>query len=134
MLQPKKRKHKKEFRGSMHGVAQSGNVLTYGDYGLQALEPGWVENNQIEACRKAIVRHTKRKGKTWLMIFPHKPYTAKSSEVKRGGGKGEVEGYVAVVKPGRIIFELGGLSEEVAREALRLASHKLGIKTRIIEK
>jgi len=134
MLQPKKRKHKKEFRGSMKGMASRGSTLAYGDFGLQATECGWIDSRQIEAARKAIVKETKRKGKTWLMIFPHKPYTKKSAEVKRGGGKGDVEGYVAVVKPARVIFELGGLPSEVASAALRLAAFKLPVKTRIISK
>ncbi|MCA9381639.1 50S ribosomal protein L16 [Candidatus Dojkabacteria bacterium] len=134
MLQPKKRKHKKEFRGKMRGIAQRGNSIAFGDHALQALDRGWISGNQIEAARKAIVRHTKRKGKTWLMIFPHKPYTSISSEVKRGGGKGNVEGYVAVVKPGRVIFEVGGLPEDVAKEALKLAAQKFPIKTRMISK
>ncbi|GAB4285142.1 MAG: 50S ribosomal protein L16 [Candidatus Dojkabacteria bacterium] len=118
----------------MKGVAMKGNKLSYGDYGLQSLGRDWVDGRQLEAARKAIVRHTKRKGKTWLMIFPSKPVTKKSSEVKRGSGKGEVDRYVAVVKPGRVIFEVGGLTEEVAREALRLASQKLSVKTRVITK
>lgn len=134
MLQPKKRKYKKEFRGKMKGIAQTGNSISFGDYALQALDRGWIHGNQIEAARKAIVRHTKRKGKTWLMIFPHKPFTSISSEVKRGGGKGNVEGYVAVVKPGRIIFEVGGLPEDVAKQALKLAAQKFPIKTRMISK
>lgn len=134
MLQPKKRKYKKEFRGKMRGIAGRGNTVSYGDYGLQAVERGWIDGKQIEAARKAIVRHTKRKGKTWLMIFPHKPFTSISSEVKRGGGKGNVEGYVAVVKPARIIFEVGGLPEDIAKEALRLAAQKLPLKTRTITK
>ena len=134
MLQPKTRKYKKEFRGKMRGIAHKGNKVVYGDYGLQSLERGWIDGRQIEAARKAIVRHTNRKGKTWLMIFPHKPFTSMSSEVKRGGGKGNVEGYVAVVKPARMIFEVGGLPEDVAREALRLAAQKLPVKTRTIKK
>ncbi|MCA9387300.1 50S ribosomal protein L16 [Candidatus Dojkabacteria bacterium] len=134
MLQPKKRKHKKEFRGKMRGIAQRGNTIAYGDFALQALDRGWINGNQIEAARKAIVRETKRKGKTWLMIFPHKPFTSISSEVKRGGGKGNVEGYVAVVKPGRVIFEVGGLTEDMAKQALKLAAQKFPIKTRIISK
>ncbi len=134
MLQPKKRKYKKEFRGKMKGTAQRGNTIVYGEYGLQALERGWIDGKQIEAARKAIVRHTNRKGKTWLMVFPHKPFTSISSEVKRGGGKGNVEGYVAVIKPGRIVFEVGGLTDDIAREALRLAAQKLPLKVRIVQK
>lgn len=98
----------------MKGLAWRGSTLAYGDYGMQALDRGWIDSRQIEAARKVIVKHTKRKGKTWLMIFPHKPVTAKSSEIKRGGGKGEVDHYVAVIKPGRVIFELGGIDEETA--------------------
>ncbi len=134
MLQPKKRKHKKEFRGKMAGIAQRGNSVVYGEFGLQSLDRGWITGNQIESARKAIVRFTKRKGKTWLMIFPHKPTTSKSAEVTRGGGKGEVDGYVAVIKPGSVIFEVGGLPQDVAQESLRLASQKLPVKTRVIEK
>lgn len=134
MLQPKKRKYKKEFRGKMKGIAQRGNSVAYGDYGLQALDRCWIDGRQIEAARKAIVRRTNRKGKTWLMIFPHKPYTSISAEVKRGGGKGNVEGYVAVIKPGRIVFEVGGLPEEIAKDALKLAAQKLPVKTRIVKK
>lgn len=134
MLQPKQRKHKKEFRGKIRGFATRGAELAYGDFGIQATNAGWISNNQIEAARKAIVRHTNRKGKTWLRIFPHKPITKKSDETKRGSGKGEVSGYVSVIKRGKVIFEVGGLTEDVAREALRLASRKLSLKTRIIQK
>jgi large subunit ribosomal protein L16 len=134
MLQPKIRKHKKEFRGKMKGLATRGNKISYGEYGLQALDRGWINGNQIEAARKAIVRETKRKGKTWLMIFPHKPITKKSDETRRGSGKGEVSGYVAVIKPASVIFEIGGLDELTALSALKLASAKLPIKTRIIKK
>lgn len=134
MLQPKKRKHKKEFRGKMRGMAQRGSTLTYGEFGLQALSRGWIDGRQIEAARKAIVRETNRKGKTWLMVFPHKPVTKKSDEVVRGKGKGEVVKHVSVIKPARIIFEIGGINEEIAKRALELASRKLPIKTRIITK
>jgi large subunit ribosomal protein L16 len=132
MLQPKKRKHKKEFRGNNRGFATSGSRLAYGDLGIQATDSGWITSNQIESARKAIVRETKRKGKTWLRIFPHKPITKKSDEVKRGGGKGEVNGYVAVIRRGTIIFELGGLEADVATKALKLAAQKLAIKTRVV--
>jgi large subunit ribosomal protein L16 len=132
MLQPKKRKHKKEFRGNNRGFATSGSRLAYGDLGIQATNSGWITSNQIESARKAIVRETKRKGKTWLRIFPHKPITKKSDEVKRGGGKGEVNGYVAVIRRGTIIFELGGLEADVATKALKLAAQKLAIKTRVV--
>lgn len=134
MLQPKQRKYKKEFRGSMKGYATSGNKITFGEYALQAMDRSWVDGRQLEAARKAIVRHTKRKGKIWLMVFPHKPITKKSDEVRRGSGKGDVSGYVAVIKPGRIIFELAGLPESVAKECCRLAAQKLPLKTRVISK
>lgn len=134
MLQPKSRKYRKEFRGKMRGLSTKGSTLAYGDFGMQATEPGWVTARQLEAARKVIVRHTKRKGKTWLKVFPHKPVTAKSSEVKRGSGKGEVDHYVAVIKPGRIIFELGGLPEEVAVKSLSLAAQKFPLKMKIINK
>lgn len=134
MLQPKQRKYKKEFRGNMKGYATSGNKIAFGEYALQAMERSWIDGRQIEAARKAIVRHTKRKGKIWLMVFPHKPITKKSDEVRRGSGKGDVSGYVAVIKPGRIIFELGGLPEDIAKECFRLAAQKLPLKTRVISK
>jgi large subunit ribosomal protein L16 len=134
MLQPKQRKYKKEFRGRVGGLDQRGSTLAYGDYGIQTLDRGWVWAREIEAARKAIVNHTSRKGKLWIKIFPHKPYTKKSDEVVRGGGKGDVQSYVAVIKPGRVLFELGGLPESVAREALQLAISKLSVKTRIITK
>lgn len=134
MLQPKQRKYKKEFRGSMHGLATRGATIAYGDYGIQALECGWIHAREIEAARKAIVNATKRRGKTWIKIFPHKPYTKKSDEVVRGGGKGDVEGYVAVVKPGSVLFEIGGLEEETAKRALKLGRDKISVRTRIIAK
>lgn len=132
MLQPKRTKHRKSFRGRMRGLAIAGSDLTTGEFGLQAMEPAWVHSKQIEAARKAVVRETKRKGKLWLKIFPHKPYTKKPGEVRMGKGKGDVEGYVAVVKPGRIMLEIAGVSETIAREALRKAGQKLPIKTQII--
>lgn len=134
MLQPKKRKHKKEFRGKNPGVARRNSTLAYGDFGLQVVERGWLNARQIEAARKVIARHTKRRGKTWLKIFPHKPVTEKSAEVTRGGGKGDVDHYVAVVKPGTIVYELGGITEEVAVQALKLAAQKFPLKMRIIRK
>jgi large subunit ribosomal protein L16 len=134
MLQPKIRKHKKEFRGKMKGFATRGTTIAYGDYALQATDRGWINGNQLEAARKAIVKETKRRGKTWLMVFPHKPITKKSDETRRGSGKGEVSGYVAVIKPANIIFEIGGLDEAMAMKALKLASAKLPIQTRIIKK
>ena len=134
MLQPKNRKHKKEFRGRMKGFSKGGTSLAYGDFGLQSLECHWLDGRQIEAGRITIVGQTKRKGKLWIKVFPHKPITSKSSEVKRGSGKGEVDRYVAVVKPGLILFELGGMPKDIAIKALTLAAHKLPMKTRIIEK
>ncbi len=132
MLQPKKRKYKKEFRGNMKGTSFRGSRIAYGDFGLQVLERGWIDGRQIEAARKVIVKHTKRRGKTWLNIFPHKPVTKKSDEVTRGAGKGEVDHYVAVVKPGRVLIELGGLADDVAINALKMAANKLPLKTRVI--
>ncbi|MCA9379201.1 50S ribosomal protein L16 [Candidatus Dojkabacteria bacterium] len=133
-MQPKKRKHKKEFRGKMRGVAWRGSDVTFGEYGLQALDRGWITGRQIEAARRTVARATKRKGKVWIQIFPHKPVTEKSSEVTRGAGKGEVAYYVAVVKPGRILMELGGLDEATSMESLRLAAQKFPIKTRVVKK
>lgn len=133
MLQPKKTKHRKQFRGKRGGiVVKKGAVITMGDFALQAIERAWVTERQIESARKAIVRETKRKGKLWLKIFPDKPYTAKPAETRMGKGKGDVAGYVSVVKPGRVLFELGGVTEEVAREAFRVAGHKLPIKTQFV--
>lgn len=133
-MQPKKRKYPKEFRGKMAGLAWKGNTVTFGEYAIQALDRGWITGRQIEAARVAVVRTTKRKGKIWIKIFPHKPVTKKSSEVTRGGGKGSVDHYVAVIKPGRVLLEVGGLPEEVALESLRLAAQKFPMKTRIIKK
>jgi large subunit ribosomal protein L16 len=135
MMQPKKRKYTKEFRGSMHGLSYAGSTLSNGEFGLQAVECGWIESKQIEAARKAIVNHTKRRGKTWIKIFPHKPVTFRAHEmVTMGGGKGNVDKYVAVIKPARILFEIGGLPEDIAVHSLKLAAQKLPIKTRIITK
>lgn len=133
-MQPKRRKHKKEFRGRMRGISWTGNELTFGDYGLQALEPAWITGRQIEAARVAVVRTTKRKGRVWGKIFPHKPVTKKSDEVTRGVGKGEVSHYVAVVKPGRVLLEVGGLDETTALYSLKLAAAKFPLKTRVIKK
>lgn len=133
-MQPKNRKHKKEFRGRMKGLAWRGSEVSYGEYGLQATDRGWITARQIEAARKTIARATKRKGRIWIKIFPHKPVTKKSDEVTRGAGKGEVSHYVAVIKPGLILMEVGGLDETVSMESLRLAAHKLPIKTRIVKK
>ncbi len=132
MLQPKRVKYRKAHRGKRRGKAQSGNTLAFGDYGLQALESAWISSDQIEAGRRAITRHIRRGGKVWIRIFPDKPVTKKPAETRQGGGKGAPEYWVAVVKAGRVIFELGGVGEKVAREAIRLASHKLPIKTRFL--
>jgi large subunit ribosomal protein L16 len=134
MLMPKRVKYRREHRGKMRGRSKGGNDVTFGEFGLQALEAGWITNRQIEAARIAMTRYMKRGGKVWIKIFPHKSYTAKPLEVRMGSGKGAPEGWVAVVKPGRIMFELDGVSEEVAREALRLASHKLPIKTKFVKR
>ena len=134
MLLPKRVKYRRVHRGRLKGKATRGNTVTYGDFGLQALEPAWITSNQIEAARVAMTRYTKRGGKVWIKIFPDKPITEKPAETRMGSGKGSPEFWVAVVKPGRIMFEIAGVSEEVAREALRLASHKLPIKTKIVAK
>lgn len=134
MLVPKRVKHRKVMRGRMKGMASRGSQLTLGDYGLQAVEPGWITNVQIEAARVALTRHIKRGGKIWIKIFPDKPVTAKPAETRMGSGKGTPEYWVAVVKPGRIMFEVTGVDEELAREALRLAGHKLPIKTKFIKR
>ena len=131
MLLPKRVKYRRVHRGRMTGKATRGNKIAYGEFGLQALEPGWITSNQIEAARIAMTRYTKRGG-VWIKIFPDKPVTKKPAETRMGSGKGSPEFWVAVVKPGRIMFEIAGVSEEVAREALRLASHKLPIKTKIV--
>ncbi len=134
MLLPKRVKHRKQQRGRMKGKAKGGTRITFGDYGIQALEPGWITNRQIEAARIAITRHIKRGGKVWINIFPDKPVTEKPAETRMGSGKGSPEHWVAVVKPGRVMFELAGVAEPVAREAIRLASHKLPIKTKFIKR
>ena len=128
MLLPKRVKYRRVHRGRMKGKAMKGNTVTYGDWGLQATEPSWITSNQIEAARIAMTRYTKRGGKVWIKIFPDKPVTEKPAETRMGSGKGSPEYWVAVVKPGRVMFEIAGVSEEVAREALRLASHKLPVK------
>ncbi|AZR74725.1 50S ribosomal protein L16 [Anoxybacter fermentans] len=132
MLIPKRVKYRKQQRGRLKGRAKRGTTLDYGDYGLMALEPAWITNRQIEAARVAMTRFIKRGGKVWIKIFPDKPVTAKPAETRMGSGKGAPEYWVAVVKPGRIMFELAGISEDVAREAMRLASHKLPIKTKFV--
>ena len=132
MLLPKRVKYRRVHRGRMTGKALRGNTLAYGGFGLQAVEPGWITSNQIEAARIAMTRFTKRSGQVWIKIFPDKPVTKKPAETRMGSGKGSPEYWVSVVKPGRIMFEIAGVSEEVAREALRLASHKLPIKTKVV--
>ena len=134
MLMPKKVKRRKVQRGRMKGVATRGNKLAYGEYGLATTEPGWITSNQIEAARIAMTRYTKRGGKVWIDIFPDKPITKKPAETRMGSGKGNPEYWVAVVKPGRVLFEIGGIAEDVAKEALRLASHKLPVVTKIVAK
>jgi large subunit ribosomal protein L16 len=132
MLQPKKVKHRKQQRGRMRGKAKGGIDVSFGDYGLVALEPGWVSDRQIEAARVAMTRHIRRGGKVWINIFPDKPVTKKPAETRMGSGKGNPEGWVAVVKPGRVMFELSGVSETVAREAISRAAHKLPIKAKFV--
>ncbi|MEA4899364.1 50S ribosomal protein L16 [Bacillota bacterium Meth-B3] len=134
MLMPKRVKRRKVMRGRMKGKALRGNFLAYGELGLVATTPGWVTSQQIEAARQALTRHTKRGGQVWIKIFPDKPVTAKPAETRMGSGKGSPEYWVAVVKPGRVLFEIAGIPEETAREALRLASHKLPIKTKLIKR
>ena len=134
MLMPKRVKHRKQFRGRMKGAAHRGNFIANGDIGLMAMEPCWVTSQQIEAARIALTRYTKRGGQVWIKIFPDKPVTAKPAETRMGSGKGSPEYWVAVVKPGRVLFEMDGVSKEVAREAMRLAGHKLPIKTKFVTK
>ncbi len=134
MLMPKRVKRRKQMRGRLKGRALRGNKITYGDYGIVALEPSWITSNQIEAARVAMTRYIKRGGQVWIKIFPDKPITAKPAETRMGSGKGSPEYWVAVVKPGRVMFELGGVPEETAREALRLATHKLPIKCKIVSR
>jgi large subunit ribosomal protein L16 len=132
MLMPKRVKHRKVHRGRMKGISKGGTNLAFGEYGLQALEPGWVTSKQLEAARVALTRHIKRGGKVWISVFPHKPITKKPAETRMGGGKGAPESWVAVVKPGKVMFELSGVSLDIAKEAIRLASNKLSIKTKFI--
>jgi len=134
MLQPKKVKYRKQHRGHMRGLAKGGTSVAFGDYGLQALEPHWVTARQIESARQAMTRHIKRGGKVWINIFPDKPYTKKPAEVRMGSGKGNPEGWVAVVKPGRVMFEMAGVTEDLAREAMRLAQHKLPLRTKFVKR
>lgn len=134
MLMPKRMKYRKAHRGRMRGTAKGGDYVAFGEWGLVAMEPSWVTSQQIEAARVAMVRHFRRGGKIFIRIFPDKPYTRKPLEVRMGKGKGNVEGYVAVVKPGRVMFEVSGVTEEQAREALRLAGHKLPIQTKVVRR
>ena len=134
MLMPKRVKRRKQFRGTMTGKAMRGNKITYGEYGIVALEPAWIKSNQIQAARIAMTRYIKRGGKVWIKIFPDKPVTTKPAETRMGSGKGTLEYWVAVVKPGRVLFEIAGVSEEIAKEALRLASHKLPVKCKIVSR
>lgn len=131
MLMPKRVKYRKQMRGRMKGLATRGAEVHFGEYGLQALEPGWISSRQIEAARRALVRGLRRRGKVWIRVFPDKPFTKKPAETRMGKGKGNVEYWVAVIKPGRILFEVGGLPEDMSKEALNLAAYKLPIKTKI---
>lgn len=134
MLMPKRVKRRKQFRGSMTGKALRGNKISNGEYGIIAMEPAWIKSNQIEAARIAMTRYIKRGGQVWIKIFPDKPVTSKPAETRMGSGKGSLEYWVAVVKPGRVMFEIAGVSEELAKEALRLASHKLPVKCKIVSR
>ena len=134
MLMPKRVKRRKQFRGTMRGKALRGNTISNGEYGIVAMEPAWINSNQIEAARIAMTRHIKRGGKVWIKIFPDKPVTSKPAETRMGSGKGSLEYWVAVVKPGRVMFEIAGVNEETAREALRLATHKLPVKCKIVSR
>ena len=134
MLMPKRTRWRKQQRGNMRGNAKAGTKVAFGDYGLQALEPGWISARQIEAARVAMTRHIKRGGKVWIMLFPDKPVTQKPAETRMGSGKGNPEFWVAVVRPGRVMFELSGVDEPLAREALRLAGHKLSVKTKFVRR
>lgn len=134
MLMPKRTKFRKQFRGRMRGKAERGNEVSFGDYGLMAMECGWITSRQIEASRIAMTRHIKRGGKVWIRIFPDKPYTKKPLEQRMGKGKAGVEGWVAVIKPGRVMFEMNGVAPDVAKEAMRLAQHKLPIRTKFVMK
>ena len=132
MLMPKRVKHRKQFRGRMRGNTKGGSTVAFGEYGIKAVERGWITNRQIEAARVAMTRKIKRGGKVWINVFPDKPYTKKPAETRMGSGKGNPEGWVAVVKPGKVMFELAGVPEDLAREALRLAGHKLPVKTKFV--
>ncbi|SNZ17867.1 LSU ribosomal protein L16P [Terribacillus aidingensis] len=134
MLMPKRVKYRRQHRGKLNGRAKGGTEVAFGEWGLQALDPAWITSRQIESARIAMTRYMKRGGKVWIKIFPDKPYTKKPLEVRMGSGKGSPEGWVAVTKPGKIMFEVAGVPEEVAREALRLASHKLPVRTKIVKR
>ncbi|MCI8381887.1 50S ribosomal protein L16 [bacterium 1XD8-76] len=134
MLMPKRVKRRKQFRGSMAGKPTRGTTITYGEYGIIAMEPAWIKSNQIEAARVAMTRYVKRGGKVWIKIFPDKPVTTKPAETRMGSGKGTLEYWVAVVKPGRVLFEIAGVPEDIAKEALRLATHKLPCKCKVVSK
>lgn len=134
MLQSKPQKYRKQFRGKMRGLATSNNEVSFGEYGIKSVERGWITARQIEAVRRAVVGHTKRKGKVWTKIFPFKPYTQKANNSKMLGGKGDVEGYVAVIKPGVVMFEIAGVSEDIAMEALRLGINKLSLQCKIVKR
>lgn len=134
MLMPKRVKYRKTMRGRMRGLAHRGNQVTFGTYGLQAVEPQMVTSRQIEAARRAIVRYIRRGGKVWIRIFPDKPYTKRAAETRMGSGKGAVDHWVAIVRPGRVLFEMAGVREELAKEALRLASHKLPLRTQFVKR
>lgn len=134
MLMPKRVKYRKQMRGRMTGLSYRGATVAFGEWGLQATEPCWMTSRQIEAARRVLVRYIRRRGKVWIRVFPDKPFTKKAAETRMGNGKGAVEYYVAVIRPGRVLFEMGGVSEEEAREALRLAGHKLPIKTKIVRR
>ncbi|MBU0580190.1 MAG: 50S ribosomal protein L16 [Candidatus Margulisbacteria bacterium] len=134
MLMPKRVKHRKQQKGSYKGNSETGNVISFGEYGLQALERSWITNRQIEAVRVCVTRNIKRRGRVWIRIFPDKPYTKKPAEVRMGKGKGSPEGWVAVVRPGQMLFEMGGITAQLARESLRLGAHKLPIRTRFVSR
>jgi large subunit ribosomal protein L16 len=134
MLMPKRMKYRKQYRGRMRGYSQRGNTVNQGEFGLQALEPCWMTSRQIEAARRAIVRYIRRGGKVWIKVFPDKPVTAKAAETRMGSGKGAVDHYVAVVRPGRVLFEIAGVSEEIAREAMERAAFKLPIRTQFVKR
>jgi len=134
MLMPKRVKYRKQMRGRMRGKATRGAEISFGEYGIQAMEPAWITSRQIEAARRAIVRYVRRGGKVWIRIFPDKPVTAKPAETRMGSGKGTVDHWVAVVKPGRVLFEIAGVPEDLAKEAMRLAAHKLPIKTQFVRR